>query len=215
MTISAAMKTDASRAHLLLLRDLQRHPRNIIAYTDGSQLATATGAGFTIPTGLPTVVNAVVPMGTTAEVFDAEVRAIYECLLTCLKYVRRHRLHRRNIHMFADNQAAISRAASLHRGPGQEVAHHIHETAHDLHAYAVTITVHWVPGHTDIPGNEAADRLAKQATAMPPTRQQPISLTLLRRRVRERHTADWEEWYDTSPQPKSYSAPHRKRMDST
>jgi hypothetical protein len=100
------------------------------------------------------------------------------------------------------------------RGPGQEVAYHIHETAHDLRAYAVTITVHWVPGHTDIPGNEAADRLAKQATAMPPTRQQPITLTWLRRRVREPHTADWEEWYDTSPQPKSYSAPHRKRMDS-
>jgi ribonuclease HI len=124
---------------------------------DRSQLATTTGAGFTILTGLPTVMNAIVPMGTTAEVFDAEVCAIYECLLTCLKYIHRHRLHRRNIHIFTDNQAEISRAASLHWGPGQEVAYHIYKTAHDLHAYAATITIHWVPRHTDIPGNKVAD----------------------------------------------------------
>ena len=27
-----------------------------------------------------------------------------------------------------------------------------------------SVSIHWVPGHTDIPGNEAADRLAKEAT---------------------------------------------------
>jgi hypothetical protein len=101
--ISTATKTDASRAHTALLRRLQRNPRNIIAYTDGSQLGTATGAGYTIPTGLPTAITAIVPMGSTTEVFDAELRAIHECLLTCLKYIRLHRLHRRHIHIFTDN----------------------------------------------------------------------------------------------------------------
>jgi ribonuclease HI len=170
MTISMATKMDASRSHLLLLHDLQRHPRNIIAYMDGSQLATTTGTGFTITMGLPTIVNAMMPIGTTAEVFDADVRAIYDCLLTCLKYIHRHCLYRRNIHIFTDKQAAISRAASLHQGPGQELAYHIHKIAHNLYDYAATITVYWVPGHTDTPGNEVAYRLAKQAMAMPPPR---------------------------------------------
>jgi hypothetical protein len=71
-----------------------------------------------------------------------------------------------------------------------------------------------VPGHTDIPGNESADSLAKLATTIQPTRQLPISVTWLRRKVREQHTADWIDWHTTSPQPKTYSAPHRRRLDS-
>jgi hypothetical protein len=157
---------------------------------DGSQLATATYIGFTITMGLPTIVNAVVPMGTTVEVLDAEVHAIYNCLLTHLKHIRQHSLYKWNIHIFTDKQAAISRAASLHCGPGQEVAYYIHETTHDLHAYTATMTIHWVPWHTDIPANEAADRLAKQVMAMPPPQQQPISLMWFRSRVCERRTAD-------------------------
>jgi ribonuclease HI len=161
--IATLTKTDASATHLELLRCLQRNSRNIIAYTDGSQLTKNTGAGYSIPTGLPRPVRAIVPMGTTMEVFDAELRAIYECLLTCQKYINRHRLHCRNIHIFTDNQSAIKRASTLARGPGQETAYNIHELALTLKNYGTTITIHWVPGHTDIAGNNDVDKLAKQA----------------------------------------------------
>jgi ribonuclease HI len=177
--IATLTKTDASAAHLELLRCLQRNSRNIIAYTDGSQLTKNTGAGYSIPTGLPRPVRAIVPMGTTMEVFDAELRAIYECLLTCQKFINRHRLHRCNIHIFTDNQSAIKRASTLARGPGQETAYEIHELALTLKNYDTTITIHWVPGHTDIAGNDDADKLAKQAATQPPTMQLPISLSWL------------------------------------
>jgi ribonuclease HI len=100
-------------------------------------------------------------MGTTTEVFDAELRAIYECLLTCRQYINRHRLHRYNIHIFTDNQSAIKRASTLARGPGQETAYEIHELALTLKNYDTTITIHWVPGHTNIAGNDDADKPAK------------------------------------------------------
>jgi ribonuclease HI len=166
--ISTAMKTDVSRVHLTLLRNLQKNPKNVITYMDGSQLATATGAGYTIPIGLPTTITAVVPMGNTVEVFNAELRVIHECLLTCLKYIRLHHQHHHHIHIFTDNQAAIRRSAGLHRGPGQEMAHYIYDTVLKLCLYAATITVHWVPGYTEIPGTEAADALAKLGTTMQP-----------------------------------------------
>jgi ribonuclease HI len=102
-------------------------------------------------------------MGTTMEVFDAELRAIYECLLPCRKYINRYRLHCRNIHIFTDNQSAIKRASTLARGPGQETAYKIHELALTLKNYGTTITIHWVPRHTDIAGNDDVDQLAKQA----------------------------------------------------
>ena len=36
------------------------------------------------------------------------------------------------------------------------------------YAKGATITLNWVPGHTDVEGNEQADRLAKLATAQQP-----------------------------------------------
>jgi ribonuclease HI len=108
-------------------------------------------------------------MGETTEVFDAELQAIYDALLTCQTHIRRGRLHRCNIHIFTDNQSAITRAANLNRGPGQETAYNIHNLALALQTYAVAITIHWVLGHTNIKGNEDVDTLAKLATTSPPT----------------------------------------------
>jgi hypothetical protein len=77
------------------------------------------------------------------------------------------------------------------------------------------VTLHWVPGHIDIEGNEESDRLAKLATSCPPLTSTSITLSWLRRRIKEQHSADWAEWYNTSPKPKTYDAPHRRHLDST
>jgi hypothetical protein len=83
VNIAAVTKTNTAIAHTQLLLHLQRNPHNIIVYTDGLQLAKNTGAGYCIPMGLPQLVQVIVLMGETTEVFDAELRAIYEALLTC------------------------------------------------------------------------------------------------------------------------------------
>jgi ribonuclease HI len=126
-------------------------------------------------------VRAIIPMGTTSEVFDAELKAISECLTSCRKYILQHRLRHRSIHLFTDNQSAILRASKSDRGPGQETALDILHTIGDLLSHAISVTLHWVPGHTDIAGNEEADRLAKMATSQPPLVNIPISLSWLRR----------------------------------
>jgi hypothetical protein len=92
INIPSLPKDKASIAHIQLVHDLRRHASNIIIYTDRSQLDGCTGAGYYIPNGLPREVRAVIPMGTSSEVFDAELRAIDESLKTCLKFIRLHHL---------------------------------------------------------------------------------------------------------------------------
>jgi hypothetical protein len=128
-----------------LLNHLRHDPGSIIMYTDGSQLCTATRARYTIPTGFPKAINAIIPMGITLEVFDAELQAIYECLLTCRTHAHIHDLHRHHIHIFSDNQATITWSASLDRGSGQEIATLIRDMALALRPHMVQVMVHWVP----------------------------------------------------------------------
>jgi ribonuclease HI len=172
-------KDEAVTAHLVLLHDLSNDPHNVIAYTNGSQLSTQTGAGFYIPHSLPNPVRTVIPLGTTSEVFDVELKAIAECLCTCLKYIKWHCLHNCSIHLFTDNQSGILCTSRLDRGPGQETALDILHTTNALIQRSAPVTLHWVPGHTDIKGNEEADRLAKSATSHPPLASTPITLSWL------------------------------------
>jgi ribonuclease HI len=213
-SIAALLKDEASKTHLDLLHHLQRQPRTIIAYTDGSQLGSLMGAGFYIPTGLYHPIRTIVPMGDVAEVFDVELRAIYECLRTCYHHLRWDGLRRHRIHIFRDNQAAITWTTHRTRGPGQETTRLIHEIATDINNTSSTITVHWVPGHTAIPGNDEADTLAKQDASMEPCTPSPVTLSWIRRRVREQHTSDWTSWFDRNPKPKTYAMPFRRRLDA-
>jgi hypothetical protein len=120
--ISQLPKPEATIEHASLIRDLRADTKNIIAYTDGSQFEGQTGAGYCITDGLPRQVNEAIPMGDTMEVFDAKLRAIHDSLATCQKIIEYNHLHRRRIHIFTNNQAAILRTSRTTYGLGQELA---------------------------------------------------------------------------------------------
>jgi ribonuclease HI len=90
------------------------------------------GAGFYILTGLHNPIRTIVPMGDMAEVFDMELRAIYECLRTCYYHLQQDGLRCHRIHIFTDNQAAITQTTYLTQGPRQEMARLIHKIATDI-----------------------------------------------------------------------------------
>jgi ribonuclease HI len=108
-----------------------------------------------------------------------ELKAIAEYLHTYLKYIKWHYLHDHSIHLFTNNQSAILHATRLDRGPGQETALDILHTTNTLLQRSAPVTLHWVPSHTDIEGNEEADHLAKLATSCPPLTSIPITLSWL------------------------------------
>jgi hypothetical protein len=211
--ISQLPKPEAAIEHASLIRDLRADTKNIIACTDGSQLEGQMGAGYCITDGLPHQINEAIPMGDTTEVFDTKLHTIHDCLATCQKIIEYNRLHHCRIHIFTNNRAAILRASRMTYGLGQELARSIHTIATSLRPRGTSVTLHWVPGHTAISGNDHVDLLTKTATTLTPTSLPPVSLSWICRQIHEQYIQDWVTWYSSAMKPKTYDAAHRHHLD--
>ncbi|RYC80071.1 hypothetical protein BFJ63_vAg17048 [Fusarium oxysporum f. sp. narcissi] len=65
------------------------------------------------------------------------------------------------------------------------------------------IQVRWVPGHTNIPGKEQADKLAKAASSLPEPEGARPTLAYLRRVARQKPKEGFESWWATTA-PEQY-----------
>jgi hypothetical protein len=72
-----------------------------------------------------------------------------------------------------------------------------------------SISINWVPGHTDIYGNELADSLAKEATNLPPD-SHSTSFAVLGCKIREISTREWMTTLDQENQQPCRPASYRK-----
>jgi ribonuclease HI len=73
------------------------------------------------------------------------------------------------IRVHADNQAAIYRLQTPSDKPGQAWQLCCIKAANQVISKGANISIHWVPGHKDVVGNERADSLAKAAAKKTPT----------------------------------------------
>ena len=133
--------------------DLYPQEAWIQAYTDGSATKAVAdgGAGVFIQFPDGTINTESVPTGTHCSNYKAEVQA----LLTAVQMVENSSLKEYRQVVFLTD--ALSVLEALNNGGEPELTDSLKSLA-ETHRVAIQ----WIPAHCGIPGNEAADRLAKE-----------------------------------------------------
>lgn len=184
---------------------------NLLIYTDGSMLEIknnnknkkSTGAGIYGEIDNEPIFEIYHSLGKNMEVYDAELIALREGFIKSLEISNKNNLVK-NIYFFTDNQAAIKRLESLKIGAGQEIASEIWEIAGELTSRNINLFIEWVPGHSDVKGNERADFLAKEAAKQ--KQKSPYkSFAFLKRKTKEKDLIEWEEKYKKNIKRANYN----------
>jgi ribonuclease HI len=142
-------------------------PGDIVLYSDGSKLINgATGAGFVVYQASHEVLRQSIPLGSKAEVFDAEAIAALAGAETAIALPSAR--FATNLWVFLDNLEVAMRLLSPFPGTSQEIFSRFSEVTTKWqqrtrlpHVGPGEVRIRWVPGHTKVPGNEAADSAAK------------------------------------------------------
>ena len=134
-----------------------------VLYTDGSLIAESAGAGLHC---VNPVIDASIPLGKNSSEFLAEIRAILECAYHNAKMNTSDEI----IFICSDSQGAL-KALSSHKF-NSALALETWEALKNL-AQLNRVDLIWVPGHSNIEGNEKADALAKIGAQTTPIGPEP------------------------------------------
>ncbi|KAG6979059.1 putative RNA-directed DNA polymerase from transposon BS [Fusarium oxysporum f. sp. conglutinans] len=127
----------------------------------------------------------------SAEVFDAEATGALEGLKAALNLPGSAA---RDVVVCLYNLAA----ATCLRGTPSNSSQAVFVDFQALAASHGATQVRWIPGHTDIPGNEQADKLAKAASSLPEPEGAQPTLAYLRKVARQKPKEAFETWWTTS-----------------
>ena len=168
---------------------------HIIVYTDGSQkvISKRTHRTGTAAVGFhqgKEIFKRKIGLGGTAEVYDAELTGLVLGLKAAISSAEPlPMIH--YIHIYADNTSAITLVTDPQPRQSQLLTHYFYQNMLQWLEKKPnnTLTIMWCPGHKDIPGNDQADQLAKQATSLASLSEPTIIFNL--RQAREYLKDSW------------------------
>ena len=135
-------------------------------YTDGSKRNNLTGSGFCVQVSNQEITAHHFSQGSYPSVFQCELFALHEAADWALANI----LTPSTIHFFSDSQAVINTADSTicNNSMARDTISLLNQLGL-LHK----VTLFWVPGHTNVVGNDRADELARLGSDTKPIGPEP------------------------------------------
>jgi ribonuclease HI len=158
-------------------------------YTDGSGIENKIGAAAYIPATKEAIHH---HLGSEVQfnVYAAELSAIY------ISLNGRWDLHQDHCRIYSDSQAALRALDRPRKQSGQEIIKDILDQIDQITngREHLQIEMVWIPGHSDIEGNEQADTEAKKAAINPALKQRHRHKPLKSGRARHIKAIAKEQW---------------------
>jgi ribonuclease HI len=104
-------------------------------------------------------------LGNSQLVYNGELEGTTQAI----EYASRAAKPGQSYHIYSDNQAGLYRLKAPSDNPGQSCQIRAIQAAELAKRKGASISINWVPGHTEVYGNELADSLVKQATTLAPS----------------------------------------------
>ena len=171
---------------------IEQYPENWIhIYTDGSAFKGTVNAGYGSRIQYPDQTSEELfdSCGAQRSNYEAEAEAIDASLLNISKHFRDRTKTPNNIIIFSDAKSVLQ---SLESGKIDNTSVKSLTKTIDtfITDHSVDITLQWIPGHANIPGNERADKLAKKGASCPQT-DVPTSLETAKQIIRCNKKEEW------------------------
>jgi len=172
-------------------------------YTDASYIPNKSqgiGVGLAVIAQNQTLYTQGSNIGSNQIVYNGELEGI----TLAIEYANTIAKPGESFKVYSDNQASLYRLRSLSDNPGQSQLVRAIGAANQLEDISATISLEWIPGHMDIPGNELADLLAKEASIkLVPTTNQ-TSFAVLGLEIKKKNQERWLRLLNTD-KPSYYS----------
>ena len=136
--------------------------RDRCIYTNGSYINERITAAAVAPNYLSTLT---LGSGGDAQAYHAELTGIANALQTEADSTISH-LTDRSIVVYSDSQAALKAIKKADPMTSQDLFRQIYSAADSLVKGGASLRLQWIPGHKDVPGNEQADKAAKETATL-------------------------------------------------
>ena len=181
------------------LRTIDKYPDNMVhIYTDGSATSGTRNAGFGARIHFPdrTCREISGPCGTYCTNYEAEATAIEQALSALSNEYHINSVNKENIVIFTDAMSVLQ-ALENSTFKDKKIRNLSAVIGQFISTHAVDITLQWIPGHAEVPGNDRADALAKQG-AMKTQINTNASIDTAKQTIKQQKRRIWlREWSET------------------